>query len=150
MKREHGFTLVELMVHCTLLALFTVTLAMLSHTWQQAERTSRAFSQDLTESRRALHRLEEDLRRASSIEQVGESWTLRSKDSELRWVLEDGNLTRHDGKKSHKIAQCIQKLELVEDGPFAKVALYLAPRARKESHAVLRTRIRLRNFGQGS
>lgn len=129
MRRQAGFTLLELMIYIAVFAVFSTAIAGVAHSIHKSDRFSAAYVRDVGGLRRALRLVENDLRHAKSPD-------------ELDYELEDGVLSR-DGKA---IARNIALFDLEADGRLVTVTIALGQRADvpPARRPAITTRVRLR------
>ena len=129
MKREAGFTLMELMVVIMLVGLVATICGTMTGALHRADRHTAAYVDDVGDLRRVVRALERDLRAAASVH-------------ELAYRLEDGRLLR-DG---HELARNIALFELDEANGLATARIGLAPRrdvaSRRKPVVVVKVRLR--------
>ena len=126
---ERGFTLNELMISLVVILVTMGTVGGIAMSMHQRERTTAAYAEDLGGLRRAVARLQEDLSRASALDDVA-------------YRLEGGVLLR----AGEPLLRNVASFALTADGSLARVRLQLAPRsdAPTRREAVLDFRVRLR------
>jgi type II secretion system protein J len=129
MRREAGFTLMELMIVIAMFGFVASICGAMAGALHRTDQHTAAYVDDVSDLRRAVRAVERDLRSATSLD-------------ELDYRLEDDRLLRN----GHELARRIGCFEMTEAGGLATVRMGLAPRrevaSRKAPVVVLKVRLR--------
>jgi len=133
MRRQRGFTLLELMVTISAIGAASLAFVTSANGIHQENAVSKAYCSDVSGLRQAVRLLRHDLRNAASIE-------------ELDWTREGDRLLR--GRR--EIARNMAEFEVKADGPWATVRIAFGNRreAPAGNGRAFEFRVRMRNAGR--
>ena len=128
-RADRGYTLVELMVACSLMPIFAVAAFSLTHHHQAAAQRHAAYTTDLMECRAALSSIVRDLRLATRVVADGSSITILGPDGEMRYELTGSRLDRIADTRRRRLGSRVAALRCEVIGGLVHVALTLARRS---------------------
>ena len=146
---SRGFTLVELMITGFVMAIFCAATAGLVGGVFRSGQHAAGYVEDLTQCRRALTRLEADLRLARRVETLTGVVRVHRPGVVVDYALTRGLLTRTVDRRREVVARRIGAFSTRRDGRLVHLSLTLRPRARHPARtAVVHTTVYLRNGGR--
>ncbi len=151
LTRSPGFTLVELMISCSLLVIFctvTVQMGLRVHAERDA---AESYATDLQELRRALRTLAGDVRVARGGARAGDALLLAGEEGSVSFSVQDGALVRVDADgHSRAVARSVAALETTTRGDLVTLRLRLRRRSEgAAAPAAVSTQVRLRSGAGG-
>jgi hypothetical protein len=135
------------MVFCTGLAIFLAVLVSFEATVHRSSRLAADFLDDVESCRRALDRIEMDIRVARRVEYLGQLVQVHLPDRIADYTLEDGVLSRRSDGQEIVVARRIGAFNALQDGRLVRVRIELMPRSSAGRPAVVRSSVYLRNGG---
>lgn len=146
MRSERGFTLLELMGSLALIGAVSVVAGGLAHHSQRTGDLGAAYANDVAETRRALDRVERDLRSARAVRTGERTIVVVTGAGEVKWRLAGRELLRGDEVVARNVAAFTAERR---DGGLVEVRLDLgrrSPDARRT--ASVSTVVRVRAAGE--
>lgn len=105
MRREGGFTLLELLGSFALIGAVSVVAGGLAHHAQRTGDLGAAYANDVAETRRALGRIEHDLRGARGVRSEGGAVVVATDEGDVTWRLDGTALRRRSEVVARNVAE---------------------------------------------
>ena len=141
---DSGFTLVELMVVCVLLALLCSVCGAVGYQSWRAQAASRDYTADLHHCRSALRAIETDLRLAHAVEPLTDGYRILLEDGRAEYRFAKGELHRSAAGRTRVVGRRLASFELRSRERLVDVRLASQRRAKHAPPAVVGTSILLR------
>ena len=125
MRRERGLTMIETMTAVALLGGLCIAVGGLALDAKRTSDLGAAYALDVSETRRALGAVEDDLRAASEVRIEPAKLFVSRDGADVRWMLE-GTSLRRDGVV---LARNVATFDATQDGACVRVAVALGRRS---------------------
>ncbi len=132
--RQRGFTLIELMIVSTVSVIVISTVGAFMTQAYRASHQSEVLTRDAVECRRALWRIEGDVRSARSIETSTGAARLIGPDGEVSYEVRSSNLVRVVDAGEEVVATGVSVFDLRTTGQLARLRISFAPHSADASH----------------
>lgn len=141
MRRQRGWTLIELMGSLSLIGTVCVVVGGLALQAEHTRDLGAAYASDIAGSRRALDAVERDLRAAHDVRVAANSLVAQTDAGDVVWKLEGTSLRRGD----EVLARNVATFDAKRDGDVVEVSLALGRRSPVAKRtAAVTTSVRMR------